>query len=165
MSWLSDNALSLYGAITGTAALGISFFNYRHNIKKERIKLALSVSPDPNQAENVTSLKGPTDPEAPWDWPFVVKVYQVTVRNLSSVPAPIEDAGVISKDGKRHSALVSRNVGHANMLDKISISNKNTIAPRGFAVFNVYLHRDQALFEPRNVFAVDQTGKEWRSRA
>jgi len=49
MSWISENGLALYGAVTATVALMISFFNYRYKVKKDQIKLAISFMEHPKK--------------------------------------------------------------------------------------------------------------------
>ena len=92
--WLAEHGLALYGSITGTAALLISFFNYRHAVAKDAIELELSHSPHPNVASNLVRIQS-TDGE-PWDQPNLVEVHSVTIRNIGSIPAPLEDVGIIT---------------------------------------------------------------------
>jgi hypothetical protein len=164
MTWLTENGLSLYGAITGTSALLVSFFGYRHNAKKDQIKLALSCAAHPEQAENFSRLNAMPS-ENSRDRPHFAEVYLVTVRNLGSIPAPLDDVGVMGSDGKKHQVLVSRRTSQMSFLVPLSNSDTGPLAPRASKTFSVYLKRDEPMFSAISAYAIDQTGKAWRVRA
>lgn len=164
MTWLNQNALALYGAITGTVALLVSFFSHRYNVKKDQIKLDVSYAPHPDQAKNIERLNT-EDSESPWDRPNVVEVYLVTVRNLGSIPAPLGDVGVSDKAGKKYQALVSRRFSQMSLLQPLSESNVESLEPRAARTFSVYLRRDEPMFTAVSAYAIDQTGKAWQVRA
>ena len=167
MDWILKNGLALYGAITGTLALAISYFGHRHNVKKDKIRLTIEYAPHPEQAENVAKLRIPKNEEKPWEGgpPNLVKYYVVTVRKLGAVPAPITDVGIKSKDGAIHQALVSVRHSSFNMLHKIPETAIRPLEPNSCESFNIYLRREDPEFKVIYAYAIDQTGKEWRSRA
>lgn len=164
MSWLSENGLALYGAVTGTAALLITFFSHRHNVKKDQIKLSVSYTDHPRKSENIERLNSDYS-EHPWEKPNIVEIYEVTVRNLGSVPAPLHDVGVIDKDGNKYQALVSRRLSQMNLLQRLPEFDGESLEPRAAKTFSVYLRRDEPVFLPVLAYAIDQTGKEWKGRA
>lgn len=165
MSWLSQNGLALYGAVTGFAAIAISYFAYRHNVGRDKIRLAVSHHNHPRQAENITRLIGSGDSDKPWNQTSIVEIYEVVVRNLGSVPAPLDDVGIVDSQGARHGALVSRRVSHMGLLEPFAKSDICILEPRTSVQFSVYLRRDEKLFQAVEAYAVDQTGKEWRTHA
>ncbi|TDY03004.1 hypothetical protein [Thiohalophilus thiocyanatoxydans] len=162
MSWLSENGLALYGSVTGTAALLITFFSHRHNVKKDQIKLSVSYAGHQNKSKNI-ELLNTDNSENTWDKPNLVEVYTVTVRNLGSISAPLHDVGVMDKDGKKHQALVNHQMSH--FLQSLSESHSETLEPRAAKTFSVYLRRGESVFLPVLAYAIDQTGKEWKCRA
>jgi hypothetical protein len=165
MSWLSQNGLALYGAVTGSTAIAISYFSYRHNVGRDKIRLAVSHRNHPQQAENIARLNDSGDSDKPWNQPSIVEIYEVVVRNLGSVPAPLDDVGIVDSQGTKHGALVSRRVSHMGLLEPIAKSDTCILAPRTSAKFSVYLRRDEQLFQAAAAYVVDQTGREWRTRA
>lgn len=161
MSWIIENGLALYGAVTGTAALMISFFNYRHKVKKDQIKLSISFMEHPQKTENIERLNN-KDIEHPWEQPHVVEVYLVTVRNLGSVSAPLHDVGVVDKDGYKHQASITLHYSQMSLLKHLPEIDTEALEPRGSKTFSVYLHRDEPQFAAVSAYAIDQTGKEWK---
>jgi len=161
MSWLVENGLALYGAITGTIALLISFVSHRHNIKKDQIKLAVSYSEHPNKTENIESLNC-VNTEHPWNQQKFVEVYLVTVRNLGSISAPLQDVGVMDKEGRKYQALVRSPFNNMNFLQPLTKSNSEALEPKAAKTFPVYLNRGEPIFTAVSSYATDQTGKEWR---
>ncbi|MGY0800184.1 hypothetical protein ACW7G0_14190 [Lysobacter sp. A286] len=164
MTWINQQGLALYGAVTGTVALLISFFSYRHNVKKDQIKLDVSCAPHRDQAKNIEHLNT-ENPESPWDRPNLVEVYLVTVRNLGSIPAPLGDVGVCDGAGKKYQALVGRQLSQMRLLQPLSESNVESLEPRAARIFSVYLRRDEPMFTAVSAYAIDQTGKAWQVRA
>lgn len=164
MSWLIENGLALYGAVTGTAALGISYLGYRHNKKRDAIKLAVSLLPHPNQRQNIADMQSTGDKE-PWSRMNLTEVFLVTVRNLGSVPAPLEDVGVITDKGEKVHALVHKNLGGGSFLCEVGESCIEALEPKDSRTFSVYLKTEQPLFSVMSVYAKDRTGKTWSSRA
>lgn len=163
MSWLSENGLALYGAVTGTAALLITFLNHLHSVKKDQIKLSVSYAEHPNKAENLERLNA--ENIDPWDQPNIVEIYRVTVRNLGSIPAPLHDVGIIDKDGNKRQALVSRRMSQMNLLQPVSESDTEPLEPRASKAFSIYLRKDEPIFSVVSAYAIDQTNKEWIGRA
>jgi len=164
VNWLSENGLALYGAVAGTAALAISYFGHRHNVGKDSIKLAVSFAPHPSQSENVRNMLS-TEGKEPWDHINLTEVYLVTVRNLGSIPAPLDDVGVVTDQGVKKQALTAIRHSHSTMLYKVAESKLDALAPRSAHTFSVYLTRDEPMFLGTEAYAVDQTGKLWSSRA
>lgn len=162
MSWLSENGLALYGAVTGTAALIIGYFGHRHNIRKDKIKLSISYEPHPSQAENLKDMVS-SERKEPWEQRTLTEVYLVTVRNLGSIPAPLDDVGVFTAEGTKKHALVPMRYGQINALRKVADAGFEALEPRAMRTFSVYLHRDEKMFSVSKGYAVDQTGKSWTS--
>lgn len=160
LSWMHENGLALYGAVVGTAAFVMSYMAHRHTVKIDSIQLALSVAPHPQQQQHVLNLQA-TAAEQPWNQLNLVEVYTVTVRNIGSIPAPLESVGIITATGEEVAAAVSINC----MLTNVKDSNCSVLAPRSSQTFSIYLRRGQSLFSPVKVFAIDQTGKRWKARA
>ncbi|XQA69532.1 hypothetical protein ACM9XB_18740 [Xanthomonas sacchari] len=164
MGWLSENGLALYGAVTGTAALAISYFSYRHNIKKDTIRLTVTLSPHPNKSQNIENMRS-TDDKKPWEQINLAEVFLVTVRNLGSVPAPLEDVGVITETGKKEHALVSKLHSSGSFLYKAGEAGIEALEAKGSRTFSVYLRREQSTFSAKSAYVIDKTGKTWKSRA
>lgn len=164
MLWLSENGLALYGAVTGTAALLITFFSHRHNVKKDQIRLSVSYSDHQNKSQNIERLTS-NNSENTFDQPNLVEIYTVTVRNLGSIPAPLHDVGVIDKSGNKYQALISHRMSQMNFLQPLSESVDEPLEPRAAKRFSIYLRRGEAVFSPVSAYAIDQTGKEWIGRA
>jgi hypothetical protein len=161
-AWLTENVLALYGAITGTAALLISYSNYRHTVGKERIKLAVSHTSHPHAASNISRIQS-TEGED-WDRPNLVEVHIVTIRNLGSIPAPLEDVGVVTSKGEKKHSLIPSNSRNPMMLGRVSDAEQSSLEPRSTKSFSVYLTRDEPPFVVTQAYAVDQTGKVWTSK-
>ncbi len=164
MPWLSENGLALYGAVTGTAALLITFFSHRHNVKKEQIKLSVSYTDHPKKSENIERLNAENE-DSPWQKLNIVEVYTVTVRNLGSIPAPLHDVGVKDKNGDKHQVLVRRRDSEFSIVEPIHESDVEPLEPMSARTFSVYLRRDEPVFSAVAAYAIDQTGKEWKGRA
>jgi hypothetical protein len=160
LNWTHENGLALYGAVVGTAAFAMSFMAHRHSVKIDSIQLTLSVAPHPQQQQHVLDLQA-TPAAQPWDQLNIAEVYTVTVRNIGSIPAPLESVGIITATGDEITAAVSNNC----MLTNVKDSNCRILAPRSSQTFSIYLKRGQTLFSPVKVFAIDQTGKRWKARA
>jgi hypothetical protein len=163
INWLADNWLACYGAITGTLALFISYLGHRHTVKKDTIKLSISFSAHPNQNENIANMLS-TEGKEEWDRINLTEVYLVTVKNLGSVPAPLEDVGVITNNGNKKQALISSPQGNSMFLVKISDSQLEPLIPQSAKTFKIYLERTELVFEVKKAYAIDQTGKVWCSR-
>jgi hypothetical protein len=163
MSWLNENGLALYGAVTGTAALLITFLSHRHSVNKDQIKLSVTYTEHPNKAENIERLNA--ENIDPWDQPNIVEFYTVTVRNLGSIPAPLHDVGIIDKDGNKHQALVRQRMSQINLLQPVSESGSEPLEPRASKSFSIYPRKGEPIFSVVSAYAVDQTNKEWSGRA
>jgi hypothetical protein len=161
--WFTENGLALYGAVTGTAALLITFSSHRLNVKKDQIKLAISYAEHSEKSENIERLNT-QNTERPWDQPQIIEVYVITVRNLGSIPAPLDEVGIIDNDGNKHQALVRARMSQMNLLQPITESNVEPLEPRAARTFSVYLRRDEPTFSAVSAYAIDQTGKKWSGR-
>lgn len=163
MGWLSENGLALYGAITGTAALAISYISHRHSIKRDSIKLSVTLTPHPSQKENIQNMLSTEGKEA-WEHVTLTEIFLVTVRNLGSIPAPLDDVGVITINGTKEHALVSKVHRHGGALYRVAESDIEALEPKDSRVFSVYLKREQAMFTAASGYAIDKTGKSWISK-
>jgi len=162
IDWIAINWLALYGAVVGSVALIISILRYSYTVKKDKIKIKVSAITHPNKLSNIKMLEETEDNE-PWDRPSSVKVYAVTVRNVGTVDAYIEDAGIICTLGEKHPALLSEFNNGGAFLREVSMGKDDPIAPKSSRRFDVYLKRDQELFEAKKAFATDCTGKNWQT--
>ena len=163
-NWLSENGLALYGAIAGTVALAINFFGFRHNLKKDRIKLSVSFADHPRQADNLLDLES-TEDGKPWDQKSLAEVYVVTVRNVGNVAAPIDEVGVVTSSGKKRPALVGSKHHGPNILERASGGSVDPLPPNSSRKFNMYLNRGEQLYGAAQAYVVDQAGKTWSSDA
>ena len=149
MIWIRENALALYGAITGTLALVMSYIGHKHSVRRDRIKLTVEFEPHPDQAGNLNRLRASPNTETPWNdhVPHLVEYFVVTVRNLGSVAAPLTDVGIRSKNGVKHPALVS--APSDSCLRRIPDSSIEPLEPNSFGHFSVFL-RAKSLSSPRS---------------
>jgi hypothetical protein len=162
--WLTENWLALYGSIVGTIALFLNFSRFIHAIKKDKVKLSLSVAPHPEREKNMERLIS-TENNEPWDdRPNVVESYQITIRNIGNVDAHIEDAGIICQDGKIRQVLISY-PGNYCTLGHLSEVGSVTISAKASKKMCVYLNRGENEFIARKAFAMDSTGKKWTAKA
>lgn len=162
MSWISQNSLALYGAVTGrTIAIVISFFNYRYNVKKDQITLNVSYKEHPKKTENIDLLID-TSMKEPWEQLSCVEVYLVTIRNLSNISIPLHDVGIIDEHGKIHQALINCQFSQMIFLKPLSETDAEALKPKASKTFSVYLSRNEAPFNAISAYAIDQTGKEWK---
>ena len=95
----------------------------------------------------------------------MTEVFLVTVRNLGSVPAPLEDVGVITEKGAKEHALISKHHSSGSLLYKVGESGIEALEPKGSRTFSVYLRREHPMFSAVSAYVVDGTGKTWYSRA
>lgn len=163
LNWLVENWLACYGATTGTLALFISYLGHRHTVKRDTIKLSVSFSAHPDQEENIKKILSTVGKEA-WSQINLIEVYLVTVKNLGSVPAPLEDVGVITSNGAKKQALIPSPHSNFNILVKISDSQLEPLTPQSARTFKIYLDKDEPVFKIKKAYAIDQTGKLWVSR-
>lgn len=158
IDWLLINWLAFYAAVVGTIALIVNIFRFRHVVNKERVKLSVSVHDHPDRTRNIRRLE---DEKTADDWSraHIVEAYEITMRNIGSVAAYIEDAGVICKDGKSHSALISegRDTG---MMSSISSVGQLKIEPKSSEKVSVYYSRDKDIFSAKKGYVVDSTGRK-----
>lgn len=162
--WLTENWLALYGSLVGTVALFVNFSNFIHAVKKDKVKLTLSLAPHPEREKNMERLIS-TEKNEPWDdRPNLVESHQITIRNIGNVDAHIEDAGIICQDGKTRKVLInypgnSCTLGHLTEVGSVTISAKSS------KKMSVYLNRDEDAFAAKKAFVTDSTGKRWTTNA
>ena len=162
--WIYQNWLALYGAVVGSIALLINFSRLLYTIKKDKIKLTLSVAPHPEKEKNIERLVA-TEENEPWDdRPNLVEIYKLTVRNIGNVDAHLEDAGIVCEKGKIHQVLVSTSSNHC-VLSNIPNSGLVQIQPKASKKLSVYLNRAENIFQVKKAFVVDSTGKKWTIKA
>jgi hypothetical protein len=164
VNWLSQNGLALYGALTGTAALLINFFVFRHNLNKDKVKLAVSLTEHPMQESNIRDMEATSEKKS-WEQINLTEVFVVTVRNVGNVTAHIDGVGVTTASGREIPALVGGEGGNANILEKANSKNIASMPPQSAKSFSVYLNRGEELYKVFNAYAIDQTGMVWRSNA
>ena len=161
--WISQNWLALYGSIVGTVALLINVSRFIYSLKKDKVKLSLEVVPHPNRDTNIQRLKD-TENKHRWEVPHLVEVYLITIRNLGTVEAYIEDASIVCEKGKNYSASISY-ANNSSMLGSISQVGAIKIAPKSSEKISVYLRREDEEFIASKVEVIDSTGKKWRKSA
>lgn len=159
--WISNNWLALYGAIVGTVALLINLLRFFHTLKKDKVKLKVSVLPHENQKQNIERIAQNADKPI-YDKTNLAEAYVIKVRNTGNVNAFIEDVNLICKAGVERKALVSQNMSHRSILRDIK---EVDIAPKSSLNFNIYLRDGEKLFIPSKAIVTDSTGKKWRVNA
>ena len=102
--------------------------------------------------------------EKDWNKTKLAKVYKVTVRNVGSINAPIEEAGVFTSKGERKLALKGKTIGSGTVLGSLSETPEEVVAPKSSKAYYVYLHRGEDEFEAVKAFVVDKMGRETKSR-
>lgn len=164
--WISNNWLALYGSIVGTLALLINVTRFIHAVKKDKIKLLVSVVRHPDYDSNIYRLKE-KEYDPAWERPNLVEVYTITIRNTGTVDAYIENASVICDKNKVYPAL-SRysNSGSTNgMLGSISQVGTIKIEPKASKKLDVFLKAEEDVFTAKYIEIEDSTGKKWRKSA
>ena len=159
--WILNNWLALYGAVVGTIALFINLFRFFHTLKKDKVKLKVSVSPHENQKQNIERIAQNVD-KSTYERTNLAEVYVVKVRNMGNVNAFVEDVKLICKEGVERKALVSQNMGNSCILGEIK---EIDIPPKSSLSFNIYLRDGEEPFVPSKAIVTDSTGKEWRVNA
>jgi len=159
--WISNNWLALYGAIVGTIALFINLFRFFHTLKKDDVKLKVSVSPHENQKQNIERIAQNID-KPDYERTNLAEVYVIKVRNVGNVNAFVEDVNLICKAGVERKALVSKKMGNSCILGEIK---EIDIPPKSSSNFNIYLRDGEEPFVPSKAIVTDSTGKEWRVNA
>lgn len=101
--------------------------------------------------------------EKDWNKTKLAEVYKVTVRNVGNINAPVEDAGVLTKNGERKHALKRTSVGGGGLLDRLSSTPEEVVAPKSSKAYYVYLHRGEDEFEAVQAFVIDKMGQETKS--
>jgi hypothetical protein len=162
-TWLRENGLALYGAITGSVALVIAFLGHRHNVSKDTIKLLVTFAEHRHRDSNIQDLLASREKSGS-EKLNLVEVYVVTVRNLGHIDAPLEDVGIITASADRKCALIrSPHFGNC-ILERASAIELGVLAPKASSEFSVYLKQDEPVFTAKCAYVVDQTGKMWTSR-
>jgi hypothetical protein len=159
--WFSNNWLALYGAIVGTIALFINLFRFFHTLKKDKVKLKVSLSPHKNKGQNIyllsQNIKKPIHMKL-----NLAEVYVIKVRNIGNVNAYVEDVKLTCKAGVERKALISQNMGGSSILAEIT---EIDISPKSSLNFNIYLRDGEEPFVPSKVIVTDSTGKDWSVNA
>lgn len=104
IQWLTENWLATYGALVGTIALTLNFTRFIHLRKRDTVQLKVSGEPHEHYEGQLHRLIEGRE-KAVHERPSLVEVYKVRITNKGSIPAHLEDAGVITKDGKTISVL------------------------------------------------------------
>lgn len=162
--WFTENWLALYGSIVGTVALFVNFSRFIHAIKKDKVKLSLSVAHHPEREKNMKRLISTENNEPGDDRPNLVESYQITIRNVGNVDAHIEDAGIICQDGKIRQVLI-RYPGNYCTLGHLAEVGSATISAKASKKMSVYLNRGEDAFIAKKAFVIDSTGKKWTANA
>ena len=144
-----------------TIALFINLFRFFHTLKKDKVKLKVSVSPHKNQKQNIERLAQNADKPA-YEKTNLAEVYVIKVRNTGNVNAFVEDVNLICKSGVERKALVRQKLGNSLILEEIK---EIDIAPKSSLDFNIYLRDGEEPFVPSKAIVTDSTGKEWRVNA
>ncbi|MDP1871351.1 MAG: hypothetical protein Q8K61_06960 [Gallionella sp.] len=151
--------LAIYGAITGTIALGINLFGYLHTRQKDKVQLTVECSEDENARSNLERmLKTENAPES--ERSSLESIYVVTVRNPGSVEAHIQEVGIVDKNGSMHTALIQTRM----FLVDLSKAPKVTIEPKAMCKFKIYIRRGEPIFTPASCFVIDQQQKTWKQK-
>jgi hypothetical protein len=161
--WISKNWLALYGSIVGTVALIINLSKFMHSVKKDKVKLSLSVAPHPDREANIQRFKD-TGKAQPCEQAKLVEVYEITIRNKGTVVAFIEDATLICKKGSAYQALTHYS-GDPCMLGSIPQVGAIEVKPKSSVKLSIYQKREHENFTPKKVEVIDSTGKKWRKNA
>jgi len=164
--WILNNWLALYGSIVGTLALVINITRFIHTIKKDKVKLSISVSCHPDYDSNINKLKE-KNYDQEWERPNLVEVYTITIRNTGAVDAYIENASIICKKNKVYNALTyySKTSSFNGLLGSISQVGTIKIEPKASKKLDVYLKADEDIFTAKYIEIEDSTGKKWNKSA
>lgn len=161
LQWLATNWLAAYGAIIGTLAFVLNFARYRHSITEKRISLKVEICKHSNYDENISRLNTPDSGFG--DKPTIVEAYIVTVRNIGSVDAYLQSAGLIDENDVRREALTYRPGSQHRILYPLSQVPDEPIKAKSSKKFNVFLGENEKEFVARIGFAEDKTGRVWKS--
>lgn len=165
LDWITENSLALYGAVVGTVALLINFVRLRHQQQSNQTRLSVSVERSKGYDENIKRLQEPLEDDVYNDGPHLLSVYIVTIRNLGNVEAHIESCGIVTSADERKEALIPYGGGEmSNLLRKVSEAQNVSIPAKSAQRFKVYLRRNEDPFEVRRAFAVEKTGRAWKSK-
>lgn len=165
LQWFTDNWLAALGVLVGAIALFLNFTRFFHSRKRDTIQLEVSGEPHEHYKSQLQSLIESREKD-PWECASLLEVYKVRITNKGSVPAQLEDAGVITKDGKSISVLTHNHKGNSPLhLGSLASSNAPPIDPKSSQTYWVYLKNDQEPFEVAKYFAIDKTGKKWSAKA
>jgi hypothetical protein len=149
LEWIQNNWLALYGALIGTVALIFNFSRFIHTVNKDKIKLALSIVPVPNQEAKFREMS--EKEEEPWNRSDT-SVFTITVRNIGNVEAYIENVWVICTKGTKYSA--------STFLER----DNQPLKPRTSGKYNISLSKGQKLFEPKRIFVTDKIDGKWKQK-
>ena len=157
--------LAVYGAIAGTIALLLNYKRFLYTKNRDKEKLKISIKPHPNREINLKHIYE-SEGQGHFDRTnMMVKVFVITVRNLKNIDTYIEEASILTKDGKKVSALVSEGGGHTMSKISSSYQGKKKIDANSHESFNVYHRRGDEEFHPKYVEVLDSQGKIWKEKA
>jgi hypothetical protein len=159
--WLADNLLAAYGAIVGTIALMLNLSKFAVDLRKDSVRLKVSGVRHPMFDGHAATLKQPLASDG--DGPNLLEGYSVTVTNLGSIQAHIADVGVICRDGRTDSALVRQHSSRM-ILRSVPEIALEPLEPKSSRTFTVYLRRGHEPPIAEAFYALDKTGKRWKTK-
>lgn len=164
--WISENWLALYGSIVGTVALFLNFSRFIHTVNKGKVKLSIDFKKHPNFENNLKELTDTSRDS--FTRANMAELYVINIKNIGSISAYIEDAGIITSTGKTHHALISYdNTDNQPVvtIGKIPDVGQIKIEPKSSKKVSVYLNINEKPFIPIQAFVEDSTGKKWSTKA
>ncbi|WP_299682805.1 hypothetical protein [uncultured Roseobacter sp.] len=162
LDFLAANLLATYGAAVGTIALGLNFVRYRHAVAGSKIRLKLEILPTVTEDEFIEKLKLPEEEQVFRSAPTSLVTHKVKVRNIGAVTAHLEDVWVVTKQG-RENATTRRPSSTSLIYEAVSTTGNIEIPPRSSRSFSVFSKEEDGYLTPVRAFAIDETGKKWRS--
>ena len=88
--------------------------------------------------------------------------HKVKVRNIGGVTAHIQDVWVETQNGKQNARMPYDNNQH-NIYGAVSDIGNVEIPPRSSRSFSVFSYKESGYLKIKRAYAVDETGKKWRS--
>lgn len=156
--WVIANGLALYGAVVGTAALAISLAKYIHTVRKDEVKLKISVMKHDEYDKGVEILKQNPDPATGNGW---LPAYVVRVTNLGSITAHLQEISLVCDEGSMEGLCLGRD----GFLVKVSEAPKKSIQAKDSQDYVVWNTPDTITWKPKVATVQDQTGKKWKRSA
>lgn len=161
--FISQNLLASYGAVVGTVALILNFMRYRHAVSSSKTRLKLEVIVDKLESDFEATMNPPKKKE-PWEGGGrnSLVTHKVKVRNIGGVTAHIQDIWVETQNGKS-SATMPYGGSNQNIYGAVSERGNVEIAPRSSHSFSVFSDREGGYLKIKRAYAIDETGRQWRS--